>query len=123
MSDPGIPPGTHIKPHCGPVNAWLRCHLGVVVPPGCGIRVGSGKRFWEEGRCLIFDDSFEHEAWNPTGDARTVLVLDFWHPELTAAEAWAMWQIIRMSGSKERVRAALKSLVHFVPPLRRTEPI
>lgn len=30
---------------------------------GCYIRVGSeAKRGWEEGKCLVFDDSFEHEA-------------------------------------------------------------
>ncbi len=98
-----LSPGAHIKPHCGPVNAWLRCHLGLVVPEGCRIRVGAETQAWNEGSCLIFDDAFEHEAWNSSNQTRTVLVLDFWHPDLTDAEAWGMWQIIRMSATARRL--------------------
>jgi hypothetical protein len=37
-------PGTHIRPHRGPTNLRLRCHLGITVPDGdCALRVG-GKR-------------------------------------------------------------------------------
>ena len=88
-------PGTHILPHCGPINVWLRCHLGLSIPEGCRFRVGTETRSWQEGKCLIFDDAFDHEVWSHADDIRTVLVLDFWHPELTAAESWAMGQIIR----------------------------
>ncbi|MGH9958040.1 MAG: aspartyl/asparaginyl beta-hydroxylase domain-containing protein [Pyrinomonadaceae bacterium] len=92
-----LTPGTHIKPHCGPTNTRLRCHLGLDVPPTCQIRVGSETRSWEKGKCLIFDDSFEHEVRNSADETRTVLVLDFWHPDLTAAEVWALRQIMRVS--------------------------
>ena len=35
----------------------------------------------------ILDDSFEHEVWNEAEDAyRVILLVDVWHPELTAAE-------------------------------------
>jgi aspartate beta-hydroxylase len=74
-----LTPGTHITPHCGPIDTRLRCHLGVDVPKGCHIRVGSETRSWEEGRCLVFDDSFEHEVWHSGDAVRTVLVLDVWH--------------------------------------------
>src|SRR5438309_838232 len=30
-------------------------------------------KHWEEGKCLIFDDSFEHEAWNEGSGARTAV--------------------------------------------------
>ena len=54
--------GTHLDAHCGPSNLRLRVHLGLVVPPGCRIRVGDEVREWKAGECLVFDDSFEHEV-------------------------------------------------------------
>ena len=80
-------PGTHIRPHRGPTNLRLRCHLGITVPDGdCALRVGDATRPWQEGRCLVFDDYFEHEAWNHTDRDRIVLIVDLWHPGLSAAE-------------------------------------
>ncbi len=79
--------GTHVHAHRGPTNLRLRCHLGITVPPGdCAIRVGDETRRWSEGRCLVFDDYFEHEAWNHTDEDRIVLIADLWHPALTATE-------------------------------------
>jgi aspartate beta-hydroxylase len=79
--------GTHIAAHRGPTNFRLRCHLGIVVPEGdCAIRNGGVTRSWHEGRCLVLDDYFEHEAWNHTKQDRLVLVIDIWHPELTPIE-------------------------------------
>jgi aspartate beta-hydroxylase len=80
-------PGTHIAPHHGPTNLRVRCHLGVQVPNGdCAIRVGGETRGWQKGRCLVFDDRFEHEAWNHTGEDRIVLIVDLWHPALSPTE-------------------------------------
>ncbi|WP_245395502.1 aspartyl/asparaginyl beta-hydroxylase domain-containing protein [Anthocerotibacter panamensis] len=73
-------PGTHIAPHNGYPDGLLRCHLGLTVPPGCGIRVGHEVRVWEEGKCLVFDDTAEHEAWNKGETTRVVLLLDFKAP-------------------------------------------
>jgi hypothetical protein len=79
--------GTHIRPHHGPTNLRLRCHLAIKVPAGdCAIRVGDDRRHWVEGECLVFDDYFEHEAWNHTEDDRIVLIADMWHPALSATE-------------------------------------
>eukprot|EP00929_Paragymnodinium_shiwhaense_P076452 TRINITY_DN39313_c0_g1_i2.p1 TRINITY_DN39313_c0_g1~~TRINITY_DN39313_c0_g1_i2.p1 ORF type:complete len:280 (+),score=25.47 TRINITY_DN39313_c0_g1_i2:84-842(+) len=77
-----LTPGTHLKPHCGPTNARLTCHFGIAVPDGCGIRTGETTRCWNEGRCLIFDDSWEHEVWNNGTADRVVLLINFWHPDL-----------------------------------------
>jgi aspartate beta-hydroxylase len=80
-------PGTHIRPHRGPTNLRLRCHLGITVPDGdCALRVGDDTRQWQEGQCLVFDDYLEHEAWNHTGQDRIVLIVDLWHPGLSATE-------------------------------------
>ena len=43
-----LAPGTHIKPHVGYTSEVLRCHLGLIVPPDCALRVGSETRRWEE---------------------------------------------------------------------------
>jgi len=81
-----LQPGTSLIPHCGPANIRLRCHFGLSIPPGCWIRVGDETRVWKAGKCLIFDESFEHEAHNPSKERRDVLIIDFWHPELTSVE-------------------------------------
>jgi aspartate beta-hydroxylase len=81
--------GARIAPHHGPCNLRLRVHLPLRVPSddaaACGIRVGGAPpRAWTEP--LVFDDSYEHETWNDTGGDRVVLLLDLWHPELSALE-------------------------------------
>ncbi|MFM9967071.1 MAG: aspartyl/asparaginyl beta-hydroxylase domain-containing protein [Burkholderiales bacterium] len=81
-----LTPGTRIARHCGLTNVKLRCHLGLVVPDGCGLRVGDEGRTWEEGKCLVFDDSFEHEVWHDGSRDRVVLIVDFYHPELSVEE-------------------------------------
>ena len=78
--------GAHIPPHSGMLNCRLICHLPLIVPPGCWLRVGNETRQWEEGKLLIFDDSIEHEAKNPSGELRIILLFDIWRPELTAEE-------------------------------------
>ena len=76
-------PHTWIAAHCGPTNARLRAHLGLVVPEGdCEIIVGGEARKWVEGKVLLFDDSFEHEVHNATDKPRLVLIVDMWHPDL-----------------------------------------
>lgn len=78
-----LAPGTHIKPHRGYegyAGYVLRAHLALDVPPNCGLRVLDQTRGWVEGKCLVFDDSFEHEAWNFSDRPRTVLLLDFLNP-------------------------------------------
>jgi hypothetical protein len=81
-----LKPGTHIQPHHGLVNTRLICHLPLVVPEGCGLRVGGETRPWRVGELTIFDDSFEHEAWNRGTSDRTVMLFDVWRPEIDADE-------------------------------------
>jgi beta-hydroxylase len=76
-------PGKRLPPHRGPYNGVLRLHLGLLVPDhdsNLGIRIGSEQRSWSEGKVLIFDDAYEHEAWNETGMPRVVLFVDFEKP-------------------------------------------
>ena len=81
-----LEPGTHIPAHFGLANYKLATHLPLHVPSDCAIRVGNETRSWTEGECLIFDDSFQHEAWNRSQERRAVLIFDIWHPEVTIAE-------------------------------------
>ncbi|MFC5743218.1 aspartyl/asparaginyl beta-hydroxylase domain-containing protein [Dyella tabacisoli] len=69
--------GTRILPHVGYTSAVLRLHLALQVPAGCGLRVGGERRSWQAGRCLLFDDTVEHEAWNEGVHDRLVLLVDF----------------------------------------------
>ena len=34
----------------------------------------------------MFDDSFEHEAWHEGEETRLILIVDFWHTDLTPLE-------------------------------------
>jgi aspartyl/asparaginyl beta-hydroxylase (cupin superfamily)/Flp pilus assembly protein TadD len=81
-----LEPRTRIPPHTGVNNARLICHLPLIVPPGCGFRVGAETRQWEPGKAFVFDDTIEHEAWNDSGEARAVLIFDIWNPYVTPAE-------------------------------------
>jgi aspartyl/asparaginyl beta-hydroxylase (cupin superfamily) len=76
-------PGKRLPPHRGPYNGVLRLHLGLLVPEhdgNLGIRIGSERRGWSEGSVLVFDDAYEHEAWNETDKPRVVLFVDFEKP-------------------------------------------
>jgi aspartyl/asparaginyl beta-hydroxylase (cupin superfamily) len=79
-------PGTRIPAHTGTHNTRLICHLPLIVPPGCGFRVGNEERQWEEGRLLVFDDTIEHEAWNESSEDRVLLIFGIWRPELSERE-------------------------------------
>jgi aspartyl/asparaginyl beta-hydroxylase (cupin superfamily) len=79
-------PRSHIPPHTGQMNTRLICHLPLIVPTGCALRVGSETRTWKEGETLIFDDSIEHEAWNRSDRLRVVLLFEVWRPELSQEE-------------------------------------
>ena len=78
-----LAPGKHLPPHRGPYKGVLRLHLGLLIPEPtekCGIRVGDEVRHWQEGKIMILDDCFEHEAWNDTDKFRVVLFVDIMRP-------------------------------------------
>lgn len=79
-------PQTRIPPHTGVANVRLVVHLPLIVPPGCGFRVGNETRIWREGEAWVFDDTIEHEAWNDSDRDRYVLIFDVWNPRLSPAE-------------------------------------
>jgi aspartate beta-hydroxylase len=95
-------PGTHILPHRGVTNTRLVTHLPLIVPPDCALRVGGETHVWEEGRCVTFDDTFEHEAWNRGGQTRVVLIMDSWNPDLSEVERLAVTDLVAAIGDFNR---------------------
>ena len=103
-----LEPGTHIPPHFGLANYKLVAHLPLTVPADCAIRVGNETRGWTEGECLVFDDSFQHEAWNRSDRRRAVLILDVWHPDVTMAEQEGICALVQGIGAFNRRYAATR---------------
>lgn len=82
-----LEPGTHIPAHYGGANVKLTLHLPLSIPEGdTKIRVDEEARTWKRGEMMIFDDTFDHEAWNRTDKPRAVLLLKAYHPELSVEE-------------------------------------
>jgi aspartyl/asparaginyl beta-hydroxylase (cupin superfamily) len=79
-----------VQPHSDGRNFILTSHLGLRIPEGCWIQVGEERRGWTKGKLTTIDTSFTHSTGNPTDEERHVLIIDFWHPELTDAERSAL---------------------------------
>lgn len=90
--------GTHLLPHRGVTNTRLVGHLPLIVPEDCALNVGDEIHAWQEGRVVVFDDTFEHEAWNRSRQTRVVLIFDLWNPYLTEAEQAAVRDIVETIG-------------------------
>jgi beta-hydroxylase len=107
-------PQTRLPIHEGPYNGVLRYHLGLQIPSQnvevCGIKVGDETRSWENGKSLIFDDSFKHEAWNLTDTRRVVLFVDFVRP-LPWPISWLNLLAIYMGSKNSFVQNIVKKAV------------
>ncbi|MFN3656309.1 MAG: aspartyl/asparaginyl beta-hydroxylase domain-containing protein [Pseudolabrys sp.] len=94
-----LEPGKHLPAHRGPYNGVLRLHLGLIVPEPrgeLGIRVENEVYRWREGEAVIFDDAFEHEAWNRTPHTRVVLFVDFRKP-LRFPANFLNWMLLNLA--------------------------
>lgn len=97
-----LQPGTHIMPHYGVTNTRLVMHLPLIVPPGCALNVhGGGEHVWKERELMMFDDTFQHEAWNKSDQTRVILLMDCWNPHLTPAERIATRHLIETISAYE----------------------
>ena len=97
-----LTPGTHILPHRGVTNIRTVAHLPLIVPDNCVLKVDGEERGWQVGKCLVFDDTYEHEAWNESNSVRVVLIADIWNPHLSEAERAAMSELIPAIGDFNR---------------------
>lgn len=94
-----LKPGTHIQPHHGLINTRLICHIPLIAPADCALRVGAETRAWREGEALIFDDSIEHEAWNRSNRTRVILLFEIWRPELSIEERASLTALYEAIGA------------------------
>jgi aspartate beta-hydroxylase len=97
-----LSPGTHILPHHGVTNTRVVTHLPLIVPNNCALTVGGEEHVWQEGRCVSFDDTFLHEAWNRSDKTRAVLIIDNWNPHLTTVERQAVADLVEAIGDFNR---------------------
>jgi len=91
-------PGTHLLPHRGVTNTRVVAHLPLMVPDQCVLNVGGERHHWQEGRVVVFDDTYEHEAWNHSARTRVVMIFDIWNPYLTEVERSAVTDLIGAIG-------------------------
>ena len=106
-----LAPGKVIPAHRGVYNGVLRYHLGLRVPASdesCAIRVNGTVRHWAEGEALVFDDSFQHDAWNLTKQWRVVLFVDFLRP-LPLLARLLNKTMVALIGRTSFVRVAVKN--------------
>lgn len=100
-----VHPGTHFIPHCGPTNARLRVHLCIKSAEGVHMEISGHSLHWEEGRCIVFDDSYEHEVWHRGREPRIVLIFDVWHPDLTPEDVRAL---ARLTSREDVIRSFME---------------
>ncbi len=77
-----LAPGKHIPAHTGPYKGILRYQLALSVPKKgeCKLLVDHKPYFWEEGKSVLFDDTYLHEVINNTNEKRIALLLDVKRP-------------------------------------------
>ena len=97
-----LAPGTHILSHTGVTNIRVVVHLPLVVPADCAIEVGGEIHEWQEGRMMVFDDTYEHQAFNRSAERRVILLMDAWNPYLEAVEREALAALIAGIGDFNR---------------------
>lgn len=110
-----LQPGTRIPPHYGMSNSRLTVHLPLVVPEDCSVTVNGERRGARQGECLLFDDSYLHEAENASPEVRVVLIFEIAHPELSPAELLAVEESIK-ANDKWRSEAMSAGLEQSWPP-------
>lgn len=78
-----LEPGMHVERHRGVSRGIMIAHLGLRVPRTlslCRMDVDGHEVRWEEGRTLVFDDTYPHEVWNDSGEHRVILLIQFRRP-------------------------------------------
>jgi len=108
-------PHKQIPEHRGPYKGLLRYHLALKVPhpnQSCGLRVGTEIRHWEEGKSLVFDDTYPHEAWNNTNDIRVVLFVDIVRP-MRHPDAWLNRGMIQLIASSPYIKSGKENCLDW----------
>jgi aspartyl/asparaginyl beta-hydroxylase (cupin superfamily) len=106
-----LAPGKRIPAHRGVFKGFVRCHLALRVPKeieSCFMRVGEGRLHWDDGKCVVFDDTYDHEVRNDTDEMRVVLLVDVVRPMRRPAR-WLTRVLMWVGGHTAYVRDARKN--------------
>lgn len=106
-----LSPHKHIPAHKGIFKGLIRSHLGLIIPGkqgDCVMRIENEKIYWEEGRAVVFDDTYEHEVWNNTDEIRVVLLIDVIRP-FKSPLSIINKKIIHLIGNSSYVTEALQN--------------
>jgi aspartyl/asparaginyl beta-hydroxylase (cupin superfamily) len=83
-----------IKKHSDFTNFVLTSHLALDIPYSgenkCRLTVGNETHEWIDGKSYVFDTSILHDAENESDKNRFILMMRFWHPDLTSVEREAL---------------------------------
>ena len=103
--------GKNIPHHRGEYKGLIRGHLGLIVPTDrekCRMNVSGEVVCWEQGKLVLFDNSYHHEVWNDTPETRVILMFDIVRP-LRRPWSWLNRLVIYLIGKSPYVRSALKN--------------
>ncbi|MBT8204111.1 MAG: aspartyl/asparaginyl beta-hydroxylase domain-containing protein [Eudoraea sp.] len=106
-----LSPHKHIPAHKGIFNGIIRSHLGIIIPGNygdCKMRINDKEVKWEEGKVVVFDDTYEHEVWNNTDSTRVVLLIDVIRP-FSPVLSWLNTGIVNLIGNSSYVQEAMQN--------------
>lgn len=118
-----LEPGAVIPRHRGVTRGLVTCHLGLDIPTpreNCWMQVNEETVHWENGKWLIFDDSYFHEVANETDQTRVILLVQVKRPMRLVgkvANDLALWGI-RQSPF---VQSARRNLDHWEEAFKQAE--
>jgi beta-hydroxylase len=96
-----LAPGLHIPRHAGVSKGLIRCHLALKVPRDSEkvvMHIGSTRFHWQEGRAIVFDDTYKHEVFNGTDEERVVLIVDTPRPmRWPGRVAWSLMRAVLLA--------------------------
>ena len=124
-----LEPGYHITPHRGVTKGIVRVHLGLMVPDsreGCWMRIEDRKYNWQQGKCLVFDDTYDHEVLNDTPQQRVVLLFDFIRPMRFWGRVlnWVFIQGLKLTAYYQEPKSKMKGFEdQFEAATRRADKI
>ncbi|WP_158601368.1 aspartyl/asparaginyl beta-hydroxylase domain-containing protein [Marinomonas rhizomae] len=77
-----MPENSELTRHLDPVACSLRYHLGLETPNSndCFINVDGQQYAWQDGKDLLFDETYLHFVKNNTDQSRLILMCDFDRP-------------------------------------------
>ncbi len=77
-----LAPNSKLNPHRDPFAGSLRYHLGLITPNSrdCAIFVDGQEHFWEDGKDVVFDETYVHWVRNTTDQTRVIFFADIERP-------------------------------------------